>query len=275
MTFTTFVDGNVLTGAQLNANFLQKYTDFETLYGKNATNGTLNAPLGTIIGWARELLPGTTRISDATTYGGAITGEAIGVSYSGAALIAAGFSSGEMFTIVFQTKCVRISGSAGDTAGVKCYINSSNSLSGATLLWSKTYNIKDGTTSFVTANFSMPIGWDNTKYLIFSYFGDNDGACRGYGQFTNIALVDGVGVSLPTGWALCDGGGGRPDLSVDYYLRGTSGTTGGSGGTNTHGSIHFDSPNRGGVSSSYTAAITTNDSQPPYYAVIWIIKVGT
>ncbi|MBM4038468.1 MAG: tail fiber protein [Planctomycetes bacterium] len=99
------------------------------------------------------------------------------------------------------------------------------------------------------------------------------------------------GTAIPTGWALCDGTNGRPDLR-DRFIVGASATkavnsVGGSASHNHTGStgpadgkIWIDD-NSGGtdywsVRDSHTHTVTTNaaSSLPPYYALAFIIKTA-
>lgn len=72
--------------------------------------------------------------------------------------------------------------------------------------------------------------------------------------------------SIPTKWALCDGLGGRPNLSEDKYVRGASGSgeVGTTGGATTHihtggGHTHTD----GGATHSHTGPGGTSGSTTP------------
>lgn len=80
--------------------------------------------------------------------------------------------------------------------------------------------------------------------------------------------------SLPAGWAECDGTGGTPDLNGDVFLRGTSTLTGSTGGANSH--THHISYTRIGGSTATPGmnSFSTVESRPPYYTVVWIIKIG-
>ena len=83
--------------------------------------------------------------------------------------------------------------------------------------------------------------------------------------------------SLPSGWALCDGVTGRPNLnSTASYLRGTTGLTGGVGGENSHTHGLVRNGNKGGQDYPPVgvSGISTDASEPPYYTILWIIKIG-
>lgn len=80
-----------------------------------------------------------------------------------------------------------------------------------------------------------------------------------------ICVWTGTLASIPTKWALCDGLGGRPNLSQDKYVRGANGSVevGGTGGAATHshgggGHTHTD----GGVTHSHTGSGTSDATDP-------------
>lgn len=80
--------------------------------------------------------------------------------------------------------------------------------------------------------------------------------------------------SIPAGWAECDGTGGTPDLqTTSRMLRGTDSSTGGTGGSTTHTHTGAD-PGYGGNTNDFTNSMTTVSNLPPYYTVVWIIKIG-
>lgn len=79
--------------------------------------------------------------------------------------------------------------------------------------------------------------------------------------------------TIPSGWRVCDGTNGTPDLNDDVYLRGTSGTTGTTGGANSH-SHGLGTEHQGGVQTGAAAVSSGTDHQPTYYTVVFIIKVG-
>jgi hypothetical protein len=120
-----------------------------------------------------------------------------------------------------------------------------------------------------------------------------------------IAMWSGPITSIPTGWALCDGGGGRPNL-LNVFVKGVSSATtnpGSTGGSSTHQhtapvawssldgvrsaykgpfgtgvSFSCDRLLDNGLVSAQTLAgmLTSADpSLPPYYEVAFIIKVSS
>lgn len=106
-----------------------------------------------------------------------------------------------------------------------------------------------------------------------------------------IVLWSGSVVSIPAGWALCDGGDGRPDLR-DRFVMGAGLTynpdaTGGVtfhthavtmsfhkhdivGGTGIAAGANFATKTQVGDASEDTL---TADARPPYYALAYIIKI--
>jgi|SRR6266850_1937841 len=122
-----------------------------------------------------------------------------------------------------------------------------------------------------------------------------------------ICMWSGVLASIPTGWALCDGGGGRPDLR-SKFVKGAAaavdpGVTGGAA-THTHAShSHTPAGTVSAVSATATAGVSigalgttaadnththpaptftgtpatlthdTVNSEPAFYSVAFIIKL--
>ena len=84
--------------------------------------------------------------------------------------------------------------------------------------------------------------------------------------------------SIPSGWAECDGTGGTPNLNgttdaTRKFLRGTDGSTEGTGGTYQH-AHSTNNHSYGGISTSFFTATTTVNALPPYHTVVMIIKTG-
>ena len=118
-----------------------------------------------------------------------------------------------------------------------------------------------------------------------------------------IGLWSGTADNIPTGWALCDGQGGRPDLRDKFVLgAGTAHAVGDTGGEETHTLTVAEMPNhRHVVNYSNPDNTSTNGSQtrvssiissgtaqgdttavggsqphnnmPPYYALCYIMKL--
>lgn len=106
-----------------------------------------------------------------------------------------------------------------------------------------------------------------------------------------IAIWSGAIVDIPSGWALCDGGGGRPDLRNKFVIgAGDTFAPDDAGGDINHthdftsdghfhamelgtglaaGVVHLD------LTDTKTDSGTTGNpsSPPPYYALAYIIKV--
>lgn len=96
--------------------------------------------------------------------------------------------------------------------------------------------------------------------------------------------------NIPSGWTLCDGSDGTPDLT-DRFIRGSSssGATGGTSGSisangsHTHGLDTTSSYNQAYGSSIYGEAGTASENsvtpstgsetRPPFYEVAFIMKV--
>jgi hypothetical protein len=106
--------------------------------------------------------------------------------------------------------------------------------------------------------------------------------------------LTGVPQTLPSGWVECDGsvlsmdgspldGETIPDLTGSKFLRGNA-TSGGTGGSATHahttgGGFFVDGGTSGSPVTGYTNSgsvsygTTDADNVPPYYAVVWIMRV--
>jgi len=106
-----------------------------------------------------------------------------------------------------------------------------------------------------------------------------------------ICLWSGSIVSIPAGWALCNGSNGTPDLR-DCFLVGAGSTyaVGATGGANTHThTFTANAHNHALVAGAFVAAgllfgSTTNnvavtgttdseDNRPPYFALAYIMKL--
>lgn len=81
--------------------------------------------------------------------------------------------------------------------------------------------------------------------------------------------------TLPAGWAECDGVSGRPSLnSTNKFIRGTTGAMGLTGGAESH-NHSITTMNGGGNTNDWANSPTsTNDGRPPFYNIVWIIKIG-
>lgn len=108
-----------------------------------------------------------------------------------------------------------------------------------------------------------------------------------------IVMWAGLVADIPTGWALCDGQNGTPDLR-NRFIKGASGEAGATGGSSTH--THA-AHTMGAIAATATAAVKvgtsganaaaqahthaaptitdhdTPNSEPPYYALCFIQKV--
>jgi len=89
-----------------------------------------------------------------------------------------------------------------------------------------------------------------------------------------IVAWSGVLSSIPSGWLLCDGNNGTPNL-IDRFLQGITtsstnpGTTGGSHTASLWGSSLFLTSSSG---NTFATQATSIDIRPKYYEVAWIMK---
>lgn len=102
-----------------------------------------------------------------------------------------------------------------------------------------------------------------------------------------IKMFNGLPGAIPTGWAICDGSSGTPDLRDRFILGGV--TAGGTGGSDTTSGSSINSSgspsstqnvNTTGAdtfvaSSVHTHNIAhTHDHTPPFYRLIFIMKIA-
>jgi len=102
-----------------------------------------------------------------------------------------------------------------------------------------------------------------------------------------IIMWHGLLANIPTGWALCDGTLGTPNL-IDKFVKGVAtaatnpGTTGGSLSKTTAGHVHniaYDNLNTLGATQTRTNIQTESatdsiaDIRPPYYEVAYLMKI--
>ncbi len=106
-----------------------------------------------------------------------------------------------------------------------------------------------------------------------------------------IVIWSGTIVDVPDGWALCDGGGGRPDLRNKFVIgAGDAYAPDDAGGNISHNHDftsdgHFHGLEAGGFLESGSGSENFTDIQtdsgttgapsapPPYYALAYIIKI--
>lgn len=119
-----------------------------------------------------------------------------------------------------------------------------------------------------------------------------------------IVMWSGAVVDIPTGWALCNGANGTPDLRNRFVVgAGDTYAVGATGGSNTHtltaaeipkhshrynqntysaitAQIVIGAPNAQGLVSGVTTSDTTDtgsgsahENRPPYYALCFIMKL--
>jgi len=130
----------------------------------------------------------------------------------------------------------------------------------------------------------------------------NNGTATGIVPTGMISMWHGAAGAIPTGWVICDGANGTPNLT-DKFIKSaaTAGATGGSATTGAHtlsiaempAHTHFRTPYTPGVSAAYAATAynsffdsvsgttsSTGDggshthpqSEPIYFALIFIMK---
>ncbi len=109
-----------------------------------------------------------------------------------------------------------------------------------------------------------------------------------------IVMWTGSIASIPTGWALADGTGGRPDLRDRFIVgAGSSYAVGAIGGEAVHTLTHAELPttvatrgdtyysgssvgsgyaNRGFSKTNLPGGGTAHENRPPYYALCFIVK---
>lgn len=94
--------------------------------------------------------------------------------------------------------------------------------------------------------------------------------------------LTGVPGSLPSGWQECDGTNGTPNLigttdATKRFVRGTTSTTGGTGGTTSHNHVILSATgySRTGTNTGYPNTVSTENHAPSSsYQVVPIIKVS-
>lgn len=88
-----------------------------------------------------------------------------------------------------------------------------------------------------------------------------------------IVAWSGVLSSIPSGWLLCDGNNGTPNL-IDRFLQGitTSSTNPGTTGGSHTKTVYGSSPRLCGGGDTTRVAGFTIDIRPKYYEVAWIMK---
>lgn len=100
-----------------------------------------------------------------------------------------------------------------------------------------------------------------------------------------IVMWSGTILTIPTGWALCDGTNGTPDLRAKFVRGAPNSSTnpGSTGGSATHNHGGNTSAAGGGVRSGdydaqsspsgHSHTITSDSNLPPYYEVAFIMKL--
>lgn len=79
----------------------------------------------------------------------------------------------------------------------------------------------------ITADFELEYDGANERFILISYVAPADDIPIGI-----IAMWSGLAANIPSGWLLCDGTSGTPDL-IDKFIRGSA-TAGSTGGADTH-----------------------------------------
>ena len=106
-----------------------------------------------------------------------------------------------------------------------------------------------------------------------------------------IILWYGPIVLIPTGWQLCDGTNGSPDLDERFVMgAGAVKAPGGTGGSNTHGHTFIANAHNHAIGSgsliggganydsntdarNVTGTTDTGSSKPPYHSLCYIMKL--
>lgn len=123
------------------------------------------------------------------------------------------------------------------------------------------------------------------------YYGTTSAGVRGWQNLTDLLpagiIVNWSGsiASIPSGWALCNGGSGTPNLTDKFVIgAGNSYAVGASGGATTH-RHHYTTPDAvytGGAMGGGEHALVNHyhigytdyeSSLPPYYALAYIMKI--
>lgn len=121
-------------------------------------------------------------------------------------------------------------------------------------------------------------GNESAMQLLISGFADwiADNMIGGLAPIGTIFLFNGAPGEIPSGWHICDGTSGTPDLT-DKFIRGAT-TAGGSGG-----SLGFttDEPTStivvqsgSGITVASSVHRHTGTHLPPYYNVIFIMRIS-
>ncbi len=101
-----------------------------------------------------------------------------------------------------------------------------------------------------------------------------DGAIRAAVPAGTIALWSGAASAIPTGWALCDGQNGTPDLRGRFVVgAGGDYAVGDTGGAATEELSAYSHTGGSVFGTFYAYDAVSHDNRPPYYALCFIMKL--
>ena len=101
-----------------------------------------------------------------------------------------------------------------------------------------------------------------------------DGAIRAAVPAGTIALWSGAASAIPTGWALCDGQNGTPDLRGRFVVgAGGDYAVGDTGGAATEELSAYSHTGGCVFGTFYAYDAVSHDNRPPYYALCFIMKL--
>ena len=101
-----------------------------------------------------------------------------------------------------------------------------------------------------------------------------DAAIRAAVPAGTIALWSGAASAIPTGWALCDGQNGTPDLRGRFVVgAGGDYAVGDTGGAATEELSAYSHTGGSVFGTFYAYDAVSHDNRPPFYALCFIMKL--
>ena len=102
-----------------------------------------------------------------------------------------------------------------------------------------------------------------------------DAAIRAAVPAGTIALWSGAASAVPTGWALCDGQNGTPDLRGRFVVGagGEAYAVGDTGGAATEELSAYSHTGGSVFGTFYAYDAVSHDNRPPFYALCFIMKL--
>tara|TARA_A100001035_G_scaffold258538_1_gene235328 strand:+ start:142 stop:3348 length:3207 start_codon:yes stop_codon:yes gene_type:complete len=210
------------------------------------------------------------------------------ISFSGASISGLNSSDVNLANISDNAQGVAVTGKVATTDGMDIDIGGSINAAGTSIDFQNTTISFTGASigglqstinagvdvhlNKTTANNGEVLSWNGTDY---DWVASSSGG--GNVAVGSIMIWSGAVSNIPTGWQLCDGTNGSPDLR-DKFVAGAGNSysvndTGGSTTSTGTGSVSFGSAGTGSAStagsSSATVSITV-DTLPPYYALCYI-----